>query len=475
MGRSLAEPGGWVRIGLVPEGQKNVRIVTLGCAKNEVDSEEIAGVLRGAGLSVDGSAEAEVTVINTCGFLESAKQESIQAIREAVAAKGSGKVIVAGCLAQRLGAELARLAPGADAYVGVGQMGRFDQIVQAVFDHRQPTLEVEPPHHRWADVPTRARTGRPWSAYLKVSEGCDHRCTFCTIPSFRGGHQSKPIERVVEEARYLAATGAREINLIAQDVTQYGYDLYREFTLPKLLRELNGVEGIEWVRMLYFYPNRLTDEVIEAMATVPKVVEYVDVPLQHVHADVLRRMKRPWDAERYLRVVERLRAAMPDVAVRTTFIVGFPGETEAEFQALLDFVKDARLDRVGAFPFSREPGTPAAEMPGQVPGRLKRERYDRLMRAQAGVSLAKNRAWEGRSLRVLVDEAKDGWVAGRSFRDAPEIDGWVYAKGEAVPGSFVEVTVTQGLEHDLYGHLAGAEPPKRALSPLRMAGAAAPR
>ncbi len=451
---------------------KNVRIITLGCAKNEVDSEEIAGVLRGAGMAVDGAKTADVTIINTCGFLESSKQESIEAIKKAVRSKGAGKVIVAGCLAQRMGEELARLAPGADAYIGVGQMGRFDEIVQTVFNRTDALLELEPPHHRWAEVDSRARTGRPWSAYLKLSEGCDHKCTFCTIPSFRGRHQSKPMERVLEEARMLARTGARELNLIAQDVTQYGYDLYREFTLPKLLRELNAVDGVEWIRLLYFYPNRLTDEVIEAMATLDKVLPYIDIPLQHVHPETLRRMKRPWDGDRYLALIEKVRAAMPDVAIRTTFIVGFPGETEAEFQALLDFTRAAQLDRVGAFTFSREPGTPSYDMPGQVPTKLKKERYDRLMRVQMGISRARNKAWIGRSIDVLVDEFKDGYSAGRSFRDAPEIDGWVYIEGERTPGAIVSAQITDCGDYDLY---ATAEKPKRNLQPLRMAAPATPK
>jgi len=458
----------------VSDKSGNVRIITLGCAKNEVDSEEIAGVLRQAGYSVSGGDRADVTIINTCGFLESAKQESIAAIKKAVAEKGGGKVIVAGCLAQRMGEDLARLAPGADGYVGVGQMGRFDQVVESVFGRSAPLMDVEPPHHRWADVPTRARTGRPWSAYLKVSEGCDHRCTFCTIPSFRGGHASKPMERVLEEAHHLARTGCKEINLIAQDVTQYGYDLYKEFTLPKLLHHLGEVPGIEWIRILYFYPNRLTDEVIDAMASVPNVAKYIDIPLQHAHPDTLRRMKRPWDGERYLKLFEKVRSRIPDVAIRTTFIVGFPGETEAEFNYLVDFVREAKLDRVGAFTFSREPGTPSHDMPGQVPFRTKRERYDRLMRAQSPISLAKNKAWEGQSIRVLVDESKDGWIAGRSYRDAPEIDGWVYAQGDATPGSFVTVTVSEGKEHDLYGSVAGVGLTNR-LSPLRMAAPREPR
>lgn len=463
----------------MPESAPNVRIVTLGCAKNDVDSEEIAGVLKGAGYSVEGSAEHnDVIVINTCGFLEAAKEESIKAIREAVAAKNAGrasKVIVAGCLTQRLGAELATLAPGADSYVGVGQMGRFDEIVKTTLGRREQILDVAPPHHRWADVETRARVGRPWSAYLKVSEGCDHKCTFCTIPSFRGRHQSKPMERVIAEARHLAKTGCKEINLIAQDVTQYGYDLYREFTLPRLLRELNAVDGIEWIRILYFYPNRLTDEVIETMATCEKVVNYIDIPLQHAHPDTLRRMRRPWDGERYLKIFDKVRAAMPDVAIRTTFIVGFPGETDSEFQYLIDFIDAAKLDRVGAFVFSREPGTPSYDMDGQIGFATKRRRYDQLMRRQQGISQAKNDAWIGKPLRVLIEDEQEGWLVGRSHRDAPEIDGLVFVDGQAALGDIVTATVTTAEPYDLYGRMSQAKPLGRRMMRLRQADPVAPR
>ncbi len=445
---------------LSTQNPSKVRIVTLGCAKNDVDSEEIAGVLQQEGFQVDGLAErVDVTVINTCGFLEASKKESIQAIRDAVEAKKRGeigRVVVAGCLAQRLGADLMKLAPGADAYVGVGQMGRFGEVVRGAMRSNEPTLDVSPPHHRWADVSSRPRTGRPWSAYLKVSEGCDHRCTFCTIPSFRGAHQSKPIERVIEEAHHLAAQGAREINLIAQDVTQYGYDLYKEFTLPRLLRELNAVDGIEWIRLLYFYPNRLTDEVIEAMATLDKVVPYVDIPLQHVHPETLRRMKRPWDGDRYLALFNKVRQAMPQVAIRTTFIVGFPGETEQEFQALLDFVRDARLDRVGAFVYSREKGTPSYDMPDQVPFRVKRARYDQLMTLQQGIALKIGQSYVGQTLKCLVEEVRDGWTITRSFRDAPEIDGLVLVPGQAQPGEFVDVTINEAEPYDLYGDFSAS-------------------
>ena len=452
-----------------------VKIVTLGCAKNEVDSEEIAGVLGSAGYKVDGSSRTtDVTIINTCGFLEASKAESIQAIKDAVKAKHAGKtgrVIVAGCLAQRLGSELMSLAPGADAYIGVGQMGRFDEIVQQVQSSRDQLLDVAPPHHRWADVETRARAGRPWSAYLKVSEGCDHKCTFCTIPSFRVKHDSKPIERVLQEANFLAKNGTREISLIAQDVTQYGYDLYREFTLPKLLRELNGVEGLDWIRILYFYPNRLTDEVIEAMATLPKVAHYIDIPLQHAHPETLKRMHRPWEGERYLKLIQKVRAAMPDVAIRTTFIVGFPGETDEEFKYLLDFMTEAQLDRVGAFVFSREPGTPSHDMEDQVSFKVKRQRYDQLMTIQQKISLKVNRSWIGKSLNVLVEDSRDGWLIGRSHRDAPEIDGLVFFRGEAIPGDLVRVQVTDAEAYDLFGHQEGtASKMRRKLTQLPVAG-----
>lgn len=462
----------------MPEAK--VRIVTLGCAKNDVDSEEIAGVLQSSGYKVDGTSETtDAIVINTCGFLEASKQESIQAILDAVQEKEAGrasKVIVAGCLAQRLGPELMRLAPGADAYVGVGQMGRFDEIVRDTLQRSEPTIDVAPPHHRWAEIPTRARSGRPWSAYLKVSEGCDHKCTFCTIPSFRGKHESKPIERVLAEANHLAKQGTREINLIAQDVTQYGYDLYKEFTLPKILRELNGIDGIDWIRILYFYPNRLTDEVIEAMATLPKVAKYIDIPLQHAHPDTLRRMKRPWDGERYLKIFEKVRTAMPDVSIRTTFIVGFPGETKQEFEYLLDFTEAARLDRVGAFLFSQEPGTPSHDMPGQVSQKVKEARYHELMSLQQEISQEVNDSWIGRSLRVLVEDQQEGWLIGRSHRDAPDIDGLVFFKGEAKPGEMVDVEITEAEPYDLFGQQVGSSvKARKKMEPLRMAPPKAPQ
>jgi ribosomal protein S12 methylthiotransferase len=446
-----------------------VRLITLGCAKNEVDSEEIAGVLQRAGYQLDAHTRTpDVIIINTCGFIEPAKQESLQVIRDALREKRAGntqKVIVAGCLVQRMGDALRQLLPEVDAFVGVGQMARFAEIVNATRQSHQPLTEIQPPHHRWAEVTTRLRSRTPWSAYLKISEGCDHRCTFCTIPSFRGRHVSKPIERVLEEAHWLAQNGAKEINLIAQDTTQYGYDLYRRFMLPTLLRELAQVEGIRWIRLHYAYPSRVSDALIEAMASLPQVVPYLDVPLQHVNRSILRAMRRPGDGATYLRLIQRLRDAMPAIAIRTTFIVGFPGETEAAFQELLDFLQQAQLDRVGAFLYSRERGTPAAEMPHQVPFRVKRERYDRLMRAQQPISLARNREWVGKEMTVLIEGySEDGrYAIGRSHRDAPEVDGLVYVRQcNTPPGEFVAVQIEQADVYDLLGVPSGI------LSPLEV-------
>jgi ribosomal protein S12 methylthiotransferase len=458
------------------------RVITLGCAKNEVDSEDIAGVLAESGYTLDSRAHhADLVVINTCGFLEAAKQESLAVIRKAVRSKGRAKVVVAGCLVQRMGDQIAQLAPGADAYVGVGQMSRIGEIARRCAARAgagdQPLVDAPPPYHRWADVPTRLRSGTPWSAYLKVSEGCDHRCTFCTIPSFRGPHRSKPIERVLAEARHLAAQGAVEINLIAQDVTQYGFDLYREYTLPKLLRKLHEVDGVEWIRLLYLYPSRVTDELIEALATLPKMVHYVDMPLQHAHPEVLRRMRRPWDGERYLRLFERLRVAMPDCAIRSTFIVGFPGETEEEFSFLLQFLREAKLDRMGAFQYSREFGTPSFDMPGQVPAKVRARRYDRLMGVQQAISLERGRRWIGQSMLVLAESPRDDWTICRSHRDAPEIDGVVFVEGKLAPGTFHRVQVAAATEYDLYATPdgVGGSASRKRLTPLRLSAPSSPR
>jgi ribosomal protein S12 methylthiotransferase len=449
------------------EGRKPVvEWINLGCPKNVVDAEETLGLLARDGFAVrtDG-AEVDVVVINTCGFIEASKQESIDAILGAAERKRDGsvrKLIVAGCLAQRYARELPRELPEVDAFVGVGRPAEVARTVADVLAGRERLIRVERrPQHRFAPETPRLQSTAPWTAYLKISEGCNHRCTFCAIPSIRGRHVSKPLDAVLEEAERLAACGVRELNLVAQDSTQYGYDLYGEAMLPRLLRELSGVGGLHWIRLFYCYPSRVNGKVIDAIAGTPKVCAYIDMPLQHADRDVLRAMSRPGGAESYLRLVRRFREASPDIAIRTTFIVGFPGETAEAFENLMRFVEAARFDRVGVFEYSREEGTPSAKLPGQVASGVKRSRRERLMRLQQDISLERGRRWVGRDLEVLVERPAAGQssgngnglharAVGRSFRDAPDIDGVVYLRGVgAAPGQFVRARVTDASAYDL--------------------------
>ena len=439
-------------------------MINLGCAKNEVDSEEMLGELASAGYAVETShnpagisADTDVVVINTCAFIDAAKEESINTILEVLQRKERGeikKVIVAGCLVQRYAKELAAEMPQVDAFLGTGQMGQIRDVVGQSLIRMDQLLDVAAkPHHRWLEVPTRVRIGSPWSAYLKISEGCDHACTFCAIPSFRGKHVSKPMERILQEARKLALDGVKELNLIAQDSTQYGYDLYGKMRLPELLKELSQVDGIRWIRLFYCYPSRVNRGVIDAIANTPKVCHYIDMPLQHADNEMLRAMRRPMTYDGYLKLLADFRAAAPDVAIRTTFIVGFPGETKQHFENLERFVEEARFDRVGVFEYSVEDGTPSAEMLPKVPSRAKRSRKEALMERQQAISLACNRKWVGRELEVLVESSsplEPTTAIGRSFRDAPEIDGQVYIRRcAALPGTFVRARVTEARPYDL--------------------------
>ncbi|HZO91980.1 MAG TPA: 30S ribosomal protein S12 methylthiotransferase RimO [Chthonomonadaceae bacterium] len=441
-----------------------VSLINLGCAKNEVDSEEMLGQLTQEGYAVETSydaasvgEDADVIVINTCGFIQAAKEESINTILEALQRKERGevkKVVVAGCLAQRYAKELAAEMPEVDAFLGTGQMASIGKVVGQSLIRPQQLLEVAArPHHRWVDVPTRVRMGAPWTAYLKISEGCDHQCTFCAIPSFRGRHVSKPMERILAEAEQLARQGVKELNLIAQDSTQYGYDLYGQMRLPELLRELSQVDSIHWIRLFYCYPSRVNRGIIEAIATTPKVCHYIDMPLQHADKEMLRAMRRPMRYEGYLKLLADFRAAAPDVAIRTTFIIGFPGETKEHFATLERFVEEAQFDRVGVFEYSVEDGTPSAEMDPKVPSRVKRARREALMRRQQAISLACNQKWVGRELEVLIEGRSplDPTTAiGRSFRDAPEVDGQVYVRRcAAQPGTFVRARVVEARPYDL--------------------------
>ena len=434
-----------------------VGLVQLGCAKNQVDGEEMLGALAGIdGRTVQFVADkndADVLIVNTCGFIGPAKEESIAAILDAVKRKGRGqvsKVIVTGCLAQRYGADLAREIPEVDAFLGIESA---PSIGSAVFGARPRQINlVEQVADKYPLIPqARLRaTATPWTAYLKISEGCDHTCTFCAIPGIRGKHRSKPIERLVQEARQLAASGALELNLVAQDTTAYGMDLYGRLALPELLRALAEVEGIRWLRLLYCYPTMVRQPLIDALSELAQVIPYIDMPLQHGDDVMLKAMKRGGSVEQYKRLFGKMRDALPDLALRTTFLVGFPGETDAQFENLLGFVQEMRFDRVGVFTYSAEEDTPAFDLPGAIPTKVMRARRDALMAAQQPLSLASNQKWLGRTLDVLVESRRGADAVGRSFRDAPEIDGAVVVRGcDATPGTLVAVRIVEAAHYDL--------------------------
>ena len=460
------------------QNKTRIGLISLGCPKNLVDSEEMLGALVATGQAelVDANAlNTDVLVINTCAFIESAKQESIEAILGAIRRKERGqasKVIVTGCLAQRYGDELARELPEVDAFLGIQSAPLIAGVVLGGAATARKSLSpalslpmagtptsdtrnrVQPLPEKYPLVPpSRVRATAPWTAYLKVSEGCDHGCTFCSIPMFRGRHRSKPLAAVVDEAKRLADAGASEINLIAQDTTAYGMDLYQELALPRLLTELGKIDAIRWVRLLYCYPTMVTERLIKTMADTPNVAHYLDIPLQHGDDAQLKRMKRGGSQASYARMLERLRSAMPDVAVRTTFLVGFPGEEACTFENLVRFVQESRFDRVGVFTYSPEEGTPGFALTPTVPKKLARERRDVLMRAQQPISLAHNEALIGTEMEVLVEgRAENGTLLARSWRDAPEIDGIVrvaLAADTVQPGDWLRVRVTHAEFYDV--------------------------
>ncbi len=447
-----------------------VGLVQLGCPKNFVDGEEILGALvseRPESCQVVGDAEdADVLIVNTCAFIESAKEESIKAIFDALRLKERGKVgrvVVTGCLAQRYGSELATQIPEVDAFLGIESGPQISNVVFGAPRKAHNLVELNSLEVRYPLVPgPRLRANaQPWTAYLKVSEGCDHGCTFCSIPLFRGKHRSKPIERLIVEAQNLVDQGARELILIAQDTTAYGMDLYRELALPTLLEKLSEIEDLRWIRLLYCYPTMVTQRLIDTITSLPKVLPYIDMPLQHADDDVLAAMKRGGNRDLYVRLFDRLRAAMPDIALRTTFIVGFPGETDQAFDNLMSFIREVQFDRVGVFEYSHEENTPAFDLPGTLPKRLAKARRDALMTAQSEISASRNAAWVGRNLEVLIEGASGPCTyIGRSFRDAPEIDGSVLVESDEplLPGSFTNVRITDAQTYDLRGAAQSLSP-----------------
>jgi ribosomal protein S12 methylthiotransferase len=440
--------------------------VSLGCPKNLVDSERMLGQLSQAGYVLTPNAEgADVVVVNTCGFIEPARQESLGVIREMLSLKGQGKlgaVVVAGCLAERKGEALLEEVPGVDHIAGVFAR---EEIVQVVDRSLQKRLAEEqrslfrPAPARALEDTARLRITPRHYAYLKISEGCDRLCTFCAIPAMRGKHLTKPIEEVVREARELVKDGVRELILVAQDTTYYGLDLYGEVRLAALLREVLRVEGLEWVRLLYTYPIFFTDELIEVIASAsgegarPRILPYLDMPLQHINDRVLRRMQRKVTRAETEALLAKLRSAIPGLTLRTTFISGFPGETEAEHRELCAFVEEARFGRLGVFPYSLEPGTPASRLPDQVPEEVRQERANEVMAIQQRIAFSEAAAMVGREVDLIVDgpdpEVPEHYQARGTF-DAPEIDCVVRLKGKGLrPGQIARARVTGADGYDL--------------------------
>lgn len=460
---------------MIVQKPTRVAFVALGCAKNLVDSEKMLGQLAEAGAVITADeADADVIVINTCGFLEASRNEAHEAIAQAVAQKQTGRckrVVVAGCLVQRDGEALLKAVKGIDALVGVHQR---DSIVPATLvqlklppkrgkagggggERTQPDLYLGEYHPHVALDTARLRLTPAHYAYLRISEGCDQKCTFCTIPSIRGPMHCKPVDVVLAEARELVADGVLEINLIGQDTTGYGRDIGYKKGLAGLLRELNRVDGVRWIRLLYAYPSVFTDAMIDAIAECEKVVKYVDVPLQHISDRMLKAMGRRVTRARTESLLDRLRTRIPGVAIRTTFISGFPGETEAEFEELVEFVRDMRFAAVGVFPYSLEADTPAGRMKNQLPEKVRSQRADAIMAAQQKVAFAEARSRKNRRFDVLIDSrVADGQYAGRHAGQAPEVDAVTYVLADQLSiGQFVRVRCEGFQDYDLIARPAG--------------------
>ncbi|MFQ6014623.1 MAG: 30S ribosomal protein S12 methylthiotransferase RimO [Anaerolineae bacterium] len=429
-------------------------LLTLGCPKNLVDSEGMEILLQQAGHQpCHHPEEAEVLIVNTCGFIEPAKEESLSALKDLSSAKRSDQILVAaGCLAERYDGELSAQVPTLDAVLSTRRWREIAIVVDRL--RGETPADIPEPGRLKPTLSPLPRQAQGASAYLKIADGCSAPCAFCTIPSIKGPLKSKPAAAVVQEARQLVAQGVKEIILIAQDTTAYGYDLSKKDALAPLIEAiLEAVPDLRWLRLMYAYPGRVTPRLIEVMASHQQVCPYLDVPLQHAHPETLRRMRRPSNPALARRMIEHLRQAMPDISLRTTFIVGYPGETEEEFQRLLDFMEEMAFDKVGIFPYWQEEGTPAATMPDQLPQEVKEERRDRAMKLQQRISLAKNRQMIGQDLEVLMEGSGDGLSVARSYRDAPEVDGLVILEEELPVGEMVQVRITGALEYDLIGKL----------------------
>lgn len=431
-----------------------VLLISLGCDKNLVDSEVMLGLLNKAGHQLtNDETEADVVVVNTCAFISDAKEESINTIIEMGELKKTGKLkklIVAGCLSQRYKDEIMKELPEIDVIIGATN---YDKIVEAIGTDEESI--VDDINYTPRPIAERIVTTNASMAYFKIAEGCNKLCTYCIIPHIRGRYRSMPMDSLIASAEKLASDGIKELVLVAQETTLYGVDLYGEKKLPELLKKLSEIEGIEWIRLLYCYPEEITDELIEVMATNPKICHYVDIPIQHSENAILKRMGRRTSREDIVELVGRLRTAMPDIAIRTTLISGFPGETQELHDGLVDFVDECEFDRLGVFTYSPEEGTPAAEYEDQVDGELAAKWRDEIMELQQEISYEKNQQMIGSTQKVLIEGylVDDDVYVGRTYRDAPGVDGIVFVSApyELISGSFVDVKITEANEYDLTG------------------------
>ncbi len=436
---------------------ERVKVVTLGCEKNLVDSEIMSGLIHGRGYElVETPEDATVIIVNTCGFIDAAKEESVNTILDMADLKETGRLkalIVSGCLTQRYKQQLMEEMPEIDGIVGTGDFHNITDVVDEALRGKKPVKVGNPVFDYEQALPRMTSTPR-YTAYVKIAEGCDNACTFCSIPIMRGKFRSRSIESIVAEVTQLASQGVREVSLIAQDSTNYGTDLYDKFMLPELLNRVSEVEGLAWVRLHYAYPGFFTDELIETIASNPKICKYIDMPLQHSEDSILKRMRRPGRQRDSRELIAKIRARMPEAAIRTSIIVGFPGETEEDFQRLCDFVREMKFDRLGVFSYSCEEDTPASRLPDQVPDDVKEFRANTLMEIQRDVAKDLGSKYIGKTIEVLVEryDGRSDVYIGRSPYDAPEIDGEVYISG-CTPeiGEIQKVRITHAYEFDLSG------------------------
>lgn len=440
--------------------------ISLGCSKNLVDTEVMLGILAKNNIEITlEPAKADILIVNTCTFIQSAKEESITTILNMAEYKQEKKgkcrsLIIAGCMGQRYGQELLEEFPEVDAIVGTGAWSRIMEAVEATIQDRKRVLITGESKEIYTATTPRIFTTPFYSAYIKIAEGCNHRCAYCAIPYVRGNYRSRTIEDIKAEVEHLAENGVKEFNIIAQDTTYYGRDLYGKPSLVELLKELASIEKVQWLRIQYAYPHTFTDELIDLIASEDKICKYVDLPLQHAHNDVLKRMRRSDTKESVEELLNKLRTRIPGVVIRSSFIVGFPGETDSQYTTLRNFLEEQRFDKVGIFAYSREEGTPAYDMPNQVDENIMQERYHDLMSLQSKISETVNIEMEGKVIDVLIEGRDDEQhiAYGRSYREAPDVDGQVFIENDNVsnPGDIIKVRILQGFDYDVVGERVDA-------------------